>query len=184
MPTTSRKHHVSISDDLPKVLLAGDANFLGSYLAEIFLDQNCHIICIDNIAEEEYSTPLKLLLKAKNFKFIKFDFTKSLERLDLPRFDYVFDLSSSTGYLAKSQQNLQNLFNHSQGTRNLLDLCRKHKAKFLLASATNIYEGLISTTELKNYFGKKEDGEEYYSQAEAQRFSESQDLHRRKEPDL
>ena len=58
-------------------LVTGGAGFIGYHVSKHLLDTNHNVICIDNINSYYSQTlkknRLKVLLKYKNFKFIKVD---------------------------------------------------------------------------------------------------------------
>lgn len=169
------KHKVVASNQLPTVLIVGGAGFIGSNLCRLLLSQNCYIICLDNLVTGKKEN-IEAFLTNKNFQFVKHDLTQPLSKLNLPSLDYIFHLAGIESYLAKGShylKDLKTLLVNSLGTRNLLELAKKKNCRFLLGSSPYVFEGLISTKELKNYFGKKKDGQSLYSFAEAKRFSET-----------
>lgn len=169
------KHRVAASNQLPVVLVVGGAGFIGSNLCRLLLSQNCYIICLDNLITGKKEN-IEAFLTNKNFHFIKHDLTQPLSKLNLPPLDYIFHLAGIESYLAKGTRylkDLKTLLVNSLGTRNLLELAKKENCRFLLGSSPYVFEGLISTKELENYFGKKKDGQSLYSFAEAKRFSET-----------
>lgn len=174
MEKNPTKHEIVTSEELPVVLIAGGAGFIGSHLCQLLLSQNCQVFCLDNLATGKKEN-IEPLLKEKNFNFVEHDLTKSLDRVKLPSFDYVFHLAGIESYLINGGQptDFKTLMVNSLGTRNLLELVKEQKSRFLLGSTPHVFEALISTKELENYFGKKEDGRSFYTLAEAKRFSES-----------
>lgn len=167
-----RSAYQTVSEDLPLVLVAGGAGFIGHHLIKLLLQQNCIVYCIDNLFTGDEKN-LAIFKDNRNFKFYKHDLTKPLEKLGLPYFDYIFHLAGSESFFQNTEADLKTLMVNSLGTRNLLDLAKKQQAKFLLVSSANVFSGLISQEDINNYFGKKEDGQSFYSLAEAKRFSES-----------
>ncbi len=166
------KHQVQHTQELTQVLVAGGAGFIGSYLCQLLLDQNCYVYCLDNLKTGTKQNISSFIDKA-NFQFIDHDLTKPLDKLKLPKLDYVFHLAGLDNHLHKQQISLQTLLTNSEGTKNILDLAKDKKSKFLLGSSLAVFEGMVSADQLKHYFGPKEDKESFYSLAEAKRFSES-----------
>lgn len=148
---------------LPTALIAGAAGFIGSHLCDALVSQNCLVYGLDNWSTGKKAN-LKHLLTNKNFVFIEHDLNLPL-KISLPVIDYVFHLAGVEAYLSGLDINLETLLVNSLGTRQLLELARKDKAKFLLASTIDIYSGFLSDTNLS-------EGEDY-SHHEAKRFSEA-----------
>lgn len=148
---------------LPTALIAGAAGFIGSHLCDALVSQNCLVYGLDNWSTGK-KTNLKHLLANKNFVFVEHDLNLPL-KISLPAIDYVFHLAGVEAYLSGLDVSLETLLVNSLGTRQLLELARKDKAKFLLASTIDIYSGFLSDSNLN-------EGEDY-SHHEAKRFSEA-----------
>jgi UDP-glucuronate decarboxylase len=172
MKKTAVKHQIEKDKHLTQVLVAGGAGFIGSFLCQLLLDQNCFVYCLDNFKTGSKEN-INSFIDKKNFKFIEYDIKNSLTKLKLANLDYIFHLAGLENHLDKEKISLQTLLTNSEGTKNLLELAKSKKSKFLLGSSLAVFDGLISSDELKNYFGAKENGQSYYSLAEAKRFSES-----------
>lgn len=175
MEKTVVKHQVSSSNHLPTALVVGGAGFIGSYLSELLLNQNCQVFCLDNF-ETGKKENIQAFQKLENFKLIEHNLSKPLTKLELPQFDYIFHLASIESYLAHGknyEKDLKSLLTNSIGTRNLLELAKEQKSKFLLGSSPYVFEALISSQKMAAYFGGQKEMESFYAQAEAKRFSES-----------
>lgn len=59
---------------MKKILIIGGAGFIGSHLAEAYLDKGYHVIVVDNLSTGKLSN-LVLCNKSKNFQFIECDIT-------------------------------------------------------------------------------------------------------------
>ena len=154
----------------PKILVAGGAGFVGSFLCRNLLFQNCEVFCLDNFSTGKKEN-IDDLLTNDRFHLIKYDINEPLTKLDLPDFDYIFHLAGLDYSPKKKLLTLKNTLVNSSGTKNLLDLAVNNKAKFLLGSSINVFEGFISQNKLVDYFGQERG--ELYSLNEAKRFSEN-----------
>ena len=152
-------------------LVVGGAGFVGSHLCETLLRNGCRVYCLDNWTTGKKEN-IAHLFKNKNFAFIEQDITKPLT-FQPPRFDYLFHLAAFQAYLSRPSLTLKTLLTNSLGTHRLLKLALKNKAKFLLASSLNIYQGVVSPTTLDYYFGHSSSSASLYSHHEAKRFSEA-----------
>lgn len=156
---------------LPTALVAGAAGFVGSHLCDALVYQNCLVYGLDNWSTGKKEN-IKQLLNHKNFVFLEHDLNLPL-KLSLPAIDYIFHLAGIEAYLNGLDVSLETLLVNSLGTRQLLDLAKKDKAKFLMASTIDIYSGFLSATDLNEYFSADHRREEAYSHHEAKRFSEA-----------
>lgn len=156
---------------LPTALVAGAGGFVGSHLCDALVSQNCLVYGLDNWTTGKKEN-LKHLLTDKNFVFLEHDLNLPL-KVALPPIDYIFHLAGIEAYLNGLDVSLETLLVNSLGTRQLLELARKDKAKFLLASTIDIYSGFLSATDLNEYFSPDHQRQEAYSHHEAKRFSEA-----------
>jgi nucleoside-diphosphate-sugar epimerase len=130
-------------------LVTGCAGFIGAKVAELLLRQGHRVAGIDNM-NAYYDRRLKnhrlAALKAyPRFSFKRIDIEKlpALERIFRGKhFDAVINLAARAG-VRYSMENPHVYFStNTQGTLNLLELCRRHKIfKFVLASTSSLYAG-------------------------------------------
>ena len=166
-----KKLQSKTSSQLPTALVAGAAGFIGSHLCNVLIQQNCQVYGLDNWVTGKKEN-IKPLLKKKNFCFIEHDLNKPLKS-SIPQVDYIFHLAGIEAYLDSQDVSLENLLVNSLGTRELLEIARKHQAKFLLASSVDVFSGFMSSSNLKQYFGSEPQKQELYSHHESKRFSEA-----------
>ena len=152
-------------------LVAGGAGFIGSYLCEALLTQGYRVYCLDNLTSGSKEN-IKDLLTKQNFHFVEADITTNVDVLaGFGVLDVVFHLAALEEG-ATSDLSLETLLVNSAGTRNLLELAKKFKSKFILVSSGEIYQGSFSSNNFKNFFGGS--GEEAtLTQHEAKRFAEA-----------
>lgn len=167
-----RKKLITKSNLMPTVLIAGGAGFVGSHIAEAFLNKGARVIVLDDYrsGKEIY---VNHLLKNSNFALFDVDINKALPK-DIESVDYVIHLAGLEEYLYKKQDpNLEALLTNAVGTKSLLDLSLRSQAKFLLVSTIDVYEGMMSQLDLTAYFGKTLVEEKKYSLTEAKRYAEA-----------
>jgi len=167
----SAGHRPHSSSHLPTALVAGAAGFIGSHLCDSLIHQNCQVYAIDNWSTGKKQN-INHLLKKDNFVFLEHDLNKPFES-PIPSVDYIFHLAGIEAYLNGLDVSLETLLVNSLGTRELLEVAKKQKAKFLLASTTDIFSGFLSSSDLTRYFGADRRQQETYSHHEAKRFSEA-----------
>ncbi len=116
-------------------VVTGGSGFLGSHLCEYLLAQGHRVICIDNL---ESSTLQNLEhIRDDRFTFLYHDV---IERIDIEEpVDLVFHLAALASPIDYLRQPLHSLKTGSYGTHNALGLAKWKRARFLLASTSEIY---------------------------------------------
>jgi dTDP-glucose 4,6-dehydratase len=116
-------------------LVTGGAGFLGSHLCDELLARGHRVICVDNL--ETGSLQNVEHLRGDSFSFINHDLTQHVE-LDEP-VDFVYHLASPASPIDYARLPLQTLKVGSYGTHNALGLAKFKRARFLLASTSEVY---------------------------------------------
>jgi dTDP-glucose 4,6-dehydratase len=116
-------------------VVTGGAGFLGSHLCEYLLAQGHRVICIDNL---ESSTLGNLEhIRDERFTFLNHDV---IDHIDIEEpVDLVFHLAALASPIDYLRQPLHSLKTGSYGTHNALGLAKWKRARFLLASTSEIY---------------------------------------------
>jgi dTDP-glucose 4,6-dehydratase len=116
-------------------VVTGGAGFLGSHLCEYLLSQGHRVICIDNL---ESSTLANLEhIRDDRFTFVYHDV---IDRIDIDEpVDLVFHLAALASPIDYLRQPLHSLKTGSYGTHHALGLAKWKRARFLLASTSEIY---------------------------------------------
>jgi dTDP-glucose 4,6-dehydratase len=116
-------------------VVTGGAGFLGSHLCEYLLSQGHRVICVDNL---ESSTLANLEhIRDDRFTFVYHDV---MDRIDVDEpVDLVFHLAALASPIDYLRQPLHSLKTGSYGTHNALGLAKWKRARFLLASTSEIY---------------------------------------------
>lgn len=120
---------------MPTSLVTGGAGFLGSHLCEHLLARGHRVICVDNL--ETSSLQNIEHLRGDDFVFIDHDVT---ERLAVAEpLDFVYHLASPASPIDYLRLPLHTLKVGSYGTHNALGLAKVKRARFLLASTSEVY---------------------------------------------
>jgi dTDP-glucose 4,6-dehydratase len=122
---------------MERTLITGGAGFLGSHLCDLFIGLGHEVICMDNLIKKENIENIIHLMGHERFKFIKYDVTEYLHvegRLD--NILHFASLASPKDYL---DYPIQTLKVGSLGTHKTLGLAKEKKARFLLASTSEVY---------------------------------------------
>lgn len=131
-------------------LITGGAGFLGSYLCERFLKEGYKVICMDNLITGSLSN-ISHLDKNPNFKFIKHDVSKYIDIKD--DIGIVLHFASPASPIDYLNYPIQTLKVGSLGTHNALGVAKEKKAKFLLASTSEIYGDPKVHPQKESYYG-------------------------------
>jgi dTDP-glucose 4,6-dehydratase len=120
---------------MPTSVVTGGAGFLGSHLCEALLARGQRVICVDNL--ETGSLANIEHLRSDAFVFRPHDVT---QRVDIDEaVDVVYHLASPASPIDYLRLPLQTLKVGSEGTRHALGLAKAKRARFLLASTSEVY---------------------------------------------
>jgi dTDP-glucose 4,6-dehydratase len=120
---------------MPTSVVTGGAGFLGSHLCDALLERGHRVICVDNL--ETGSLQNVEHNRGGDFVFLNHDITGHLE-LDEP-VHFVYHLASPASPIDYLRLPLQTLKVGSYGTHNALGLAKWKRARFLLASTSEVY---------------------------------------------
>ena len=116
-------------------VVTGGAGFLGSHLCERLLANRHRVICLDNL--ETASLQNIDHIRDDAFSFVNGDVMKTIE-VDEP-VDYVFHLAAIPSPIDYLRLPLLTLKIGSYGTHNALGLAKFKRARFVLASTSEVY---------------------------------------------
>jgi dTDP-glucose 4,6-dehydratase len=120
---------------VPTALVTGGAGFLGSHLCDYLLDRGHRVICVDNL---ETSTLENLEhIRDDAFRFVYHDVIEHIE-IDEP-VDFVYHLAALASPIDYLRKPLHSLKVGSYGTHHALGLAKFKRARFLLASTSEVY---------------------------------------------
>jgi dTDP-glucose 4,6-dehydratase len=134
---------------VPTAVVTGGAGFLGSHLCEYLLGKGDRVICVDNL---ESSTLENLEhLRDDAFLFLNHDMVEHLE-IDEP-VDNVYHLAALASPIDYLRQPLHSLKVGSYGTHHALGLAKFKRARFLLASTSEVYGDPQVHPQPESYWG-------------------------------
>jgi dTDP-glucose 4,6-dehydratase len=120
---------------VPTSIVTGGAGFLGSHLCDFLLKQGHRVVCVDNL--DTGSLQNIEHIRDGNFEFVQHDLTKPFE-LEAP-VDFVFHLASPASPIDYLRLPLHTLKVGSYGTHHMLGLAKLKRARFLIASTSEVY---------------------------------------------
>jgi dTDP-glucose 4,6-dehydratase len=120
---------------MPTAVVTGGAGFLGSHLCDHLIARDFRVVCVDNL--DTGSLQNVEHLRGSNFDFLNQDIT---EYVDISEpVDFVYHLASPASPIDYARLPLQTLKVGSYGTHNALGLAKFKRARFLLASTSEVY---------------------------------------------
>lgn len=137
-----------------RILVTGGAGFIGSHLCGRLLEENNQIICVDNLFTGSKDN-IKHLLDNDNFKFIEHDIIEPLSvdpstlrpfsKFKIPqsswqgKIDQVYNLACPASPVHYQHNPVRTIKANTIGMINMLGLARKHGARILQASTSEVY---------------------------------------------
>jgi dTDP-glucose 4,6-dehydratase len=134
---------------VPTAVVTGGAGFLGSHLCEYLLERGDRVICVDNL---ETSTLENIeQLRDDAFAFVNHDMVEHVE-IGEP-VDVVYHLAALASPIDYMRQPLHSLKVGSYGTHRALGLAKFKRARFLLASTSEVYGDPQVHPQPESYWG-------------------------------
>ncbi|MDD2390471.1 MAG: GDP-mannose 4,6-dehydratase [Desulfobacterales bacterium] len=126
-----------------RVLITGGAGFIGSHLAEAYLENGHEVYVIDDLSTGSLDN-ISHIQKNPRFNqrfFVHIDtiFNQDL-LLELTGIcDIVFHMAAAVGVRYILEHPLESITTNIQGTEKVLEICSKFKKKVLIASSSEVY---------------------------------------------
>jgi dTDP-glucose 4,6-dehydratase len=142
-------HHREGQIGVSTAVVTGGAGFLGSHLCEYLLARNWRVICLDNLDTGS-------LMNVKHLREDRFEFRyhNCVDFIDVDEpVDAVFHLASPASPVDYLRLPLQTLKVGSYGTHNALGLAKFKRARFLLASTSEVYGDPEVHPQREEYWG-------------------------------
>jgi dTDP-glucose 4,6-dehydratase len=133
-----------------RTIITGGAGFVGSHLCERFLAEGHIVVCVDNFITGSPAN-IERLRSNDRFTFIRHDISHPLE-IDTP-VDNVLHFASPASPVDYLRHPIPTLKVGSLGTHNTLGLAKLHKARYLLASTSEVYGDPEQHPQEEDYWG-------------------------------
>ncbi len=130
-------------------LISGGAGFLGSHMCDHLLRDGHRVICVDNL--DTGSLQNVEHIRDDAFVFIQHDLTEAFF-IDEP-IDFVYHLASPASPIDYLRLPLHTLKVGSYGTHHMLGLAKKKRARFILASTSEVYGDPQVHPQPESYWG-------------------------------
>jgi len=133
-----------------RILVTGGAGFLGSHLCDYLIEKDHEVICIDNLITGNIEN-VSHLIGNERFSFIKHDVTEYI--FISGHLDAIMHFASPASPVDYLEYPIQTLKVGSLGTHKALGLAREKKARFLLASTSEVYGDPQVHPQTEEYWG-------------------------------
>jgi UDP-glucuronate decarboxylase len=117
-----------------RILVTGGAGFIGSHLIDRLMASNHEVICLDNFYTGTKNN-IAHWLQHPHFDLIRHDVTEPI-RLEV---DQIYHLACPASPVHYQFNPVKTIKTNVMGTLNMLGLAKRVKARFLLASTSEVY---------------------------------------------
>jgi dTDP-glucose 4,6-dehydratase len=134
---------------MPTSVVTGGAGFLGSHLCEYLVERGHRVVCVDNLVTSSLVNIEHL--RGDSFAFMNHDVVEHIEIAEPVDFvSHFAALASPVDYL---RMPLHSLKVGSYGTHNALGLAKIKRARFLIASTSEVYGDPEEHPQPETYWG-------------------------------
>ena len=152
------------------VVVTGGAGFLGSHLCDRFIAEGKKVICVDNLITGSLEN-IAHLERNPHFRYIRHDISKPLR---IPgKVHYVLHFASPASPIDYLKHPIPTLKVGSLGAHNTLGLAKLKKARYLVASTSEVYGDPEVHPQKETYWGHVNPVGPRGVYDEAKRFSEA-----------
>lgn len=117
-----------------RILVTGGAGFIGSHLIDRLMEQEHEVLCLDNFYTGNKDNIVKWF-NHPNFELIRHDITEPI-RLEV---EQIYHLACPASPVHYQFNPVKTIKTNVMGTLNMLGLAKRVKARFLLASTSEVY---------------------------------------------
>jgi len=133
-----------------RVLITGAAGFLGSHLCDHFIKKGFDVVGMDNLITGDLKN-IEHLFPLEQFEFYNHDVSNYIHVAG--KLDYILHFASPASPIDYLKIPIQTLKVGSLGTHNLLGLAKEKKARFLIASTSEVYGDPTVHPQPEEYWG-------------------------------
>jgi dTDP-glucose 4,6-dehydratase len=136
--------------EMATCLVTGGSGFLGSHLCDHLVAKGYRVICVDNLETGNLNN-IAHIKDGDNFRFIQVDITQHYD-IDEP-IDFVYHMASPASPIDYARLPLHTLKVGAYGTHNTLGLAKAKRARFMLASTSEVYGDPEVHPQKETYWG-------------------------------
>jgi dTDP-glucose 4,6-dehydratase len=135
---------------MPTAVVTGGAGFLGSHLCDKLLSRDYRVICLDNLETGSLEN-IAHIGRGSEFEFRHHDVVEHVQ-ID-EAVDVVYHLAALASPIDYMRLPLHSLKTGSYGTHHSLGLAKHKRARFLLASTSEVYGDPLHSPQAETYWG-------------------------------
>ncbi len=135
---------------MKKVLVTGGAGFIGSHLCEYLLEKGYRVLCVDNLFTGSKAN-IQHLLSQPNFTFLQHDIIMPLYVDE--KIDQIYNLACPASPVHYQMNPIRTIKANTVGVVHMLGLAKRHQARILQASTSEIYGDPLEHPQHEGYRG-------------------------------
>jgi dTDP-glucose 4,6-dehydratase len=132
------------------IVITGGAGFLGSHLCDRFIGEGLRVYCVDNLKTGSMKN-IRHLSADKNFEFIRHDVSKPFRITG--KVDFIMHFASPASPVDYLLYPIPTLKVGSLGAHNTLGLAKAKKARYIIASTSEVYGDPLEHPQKETYWG-------------------------------
>jgi UDP-glucuronate decarboxylase len=141
-------HHHESGRERMRILVTGGAGVLGSHLCERLLSQKHEVVCLDNFFTGRRRN-LHPYLANPDFELVRHDVVEPI----MLEVDRIYHLACPASPVHYQYNPVKTIKTNVLGTHNMLGLAKRTRARFLLASTSEVYGDPRVHPQTEDYWG-------------------------------
>lgn len=133
---------------MKRILVTGGAGFIGAHLCERLVKEKCMVFCLDNLLTGNINK-IKNLTSCPNFEFVKQDVIENFKE----KVDQIYNLACPASPIHYQSDAVKTIKTSVLGIINMLEIAKKHNAKILQASTSEVYGNPLEHPQNEKYWG-------------------------------
>ncbi len=142
----------SVKKSVKNILVAGGTGFIGSHLCISLVERGHNVVALDNFFTGRREN-IESLFSSDHFKLIEHDITTPFSGVDGIIFDEIYNLACPASPVHYQPDPVRTMMVNILGMKNLLDLAKKHNARILQTSTSEVYGNPEVHPQPENYLG-------------------------------
>ena len=133
---------------MARVVVSGGAGFIGSHLCDVLLSQGHEVMAVDNLFTGTKRN-MRHMTSNPNFEFIRHDVTETI----LLECEQLYHLACPASPVHYQYNPIKTIKTNVTGTINMLGVAKRTRARFFLASTSEVYGDPLEHPQKESYWG-------------------------------